>query len=366
LSYREIPLPDSCRWCSVEWYAYLGRDDAMKRFVRTLAALSLLFAALGGGSAAASQGEDARSEHQRIVDYWTPERVGSATPRIVVVDRVPAGAVPFVRPENPGGGNGGGGGGKPGGGGGGDGTVNGKHWTGEGGVVKTTGKVLFTLGGTNYVCSGSVVDDTDSSTSLVLTAGHCTYDDTANYFASNWMFVPDFEGGDGTFNCAAVLYGCWTARALITTEGFADGDLSFDVGFAVLPSNGAGEQLDGLVGSQAIAFNQTFPTSVHAFGYPHAKPYDGSELTYCAGPTSPDPFGSGDYGLECKMTGGSSGGPWFGNFTDGDDAGILVSVNSFKYRLDKATMYGPYFGQYAQKTYNSAIGGAGNALVLAP
>jgi V8-like Glu-specific endopeptidase len=336
-----------------------------------LLAFSLVFAGLAVGTAASPQGDEARSEHQRIVEYWTPERVQNAIPREVVLDTLPAGAIPLAKPDNPGNG-GGGGGGKPGGGDdGGDGTVNGKHWTAGGAVKATTGKVLFTMGSTNYVCSGSVVTDRDTSTSLVLTAGHCTYDDAGNEWAVNWLFYPDFESGDGTLDCSSAPYGCWTALHLITTQGFAGGNLSYDVAFAVVTGDtGQDYQLDdsstGGAGSQAIAFNQYFPADVVSFGYPHAKPYNGTQLTYCAGPTSLDPFGSGDYGVECKMTGGSSGGPWFLDFVDGDEPGTLVSVNSFKYRMDKGTMYGPYFGAYAEATYNAALNAASNTLVPSP
>ncbi|MDH3308963.1 MAG: trypsin-like peptidase domain-containing protein, partial [Acidimicrobiia bacterium] len=306
-------------------------------------------------------GNDAAVEHARIVEYWTPERVRNAQPREMVVDRMPGGGVVAMKP-----GNGNPGGGKPGGGGGDPSAVGGATWTGGGSVKATTGKVLFTMGSSNYVCSGSVVQDTSSSTSLVLTAGHCVYDDVADAFATNWMFVPDYED-QRTFTCAATRYGCWTASALVTTAAWAGGDFNHDYAFAVLPAGGNGSgQLDSVVGTQAIAFNQTHPTSVFSFGYPHASPYDGQVLTYCSGTDVADSFGgSTDFGLKCDMTGGSSGGPWFTGFNESTGTGTLTSVNSFKYRGGKfkGYMFGPYLGSYANKSYTAANTADSNLLV---
>jgi hypothetical protein len=273
--------------------------------------------------------------------------------------------------------------GGPGSGGGGGGGVTGTAWTGGGRVKVTTGKVLFTMAGVDYVCSGSVAQDTSVDTSLILTAGHCAYDETGGAFATNWMFVPDYEDGgviitnpDGShsFSCDTTQYGCWTAAALVTTTAWANGGGSLagfnnDYAFAVVgPGGKSGEsnQLDGTTGANPIAFNVTHPAQVYSFGYPQASPYDGQKLIYCAGNDVSDTWGgTTDFGLNCNMTGGSSGGPWFVNFGSGGSTGSLNSVNSFKYtagRLSKY-MFGPYFGSYAQKTYTAAETATGNHTV---
>jgi hypothetical protein len=279
--------------------------------------------------------------------------------------------------------------GKPGGGGGGGGsvtTVTGAAWTGAGKVKLTTGKVLFTMAGVDYVCSGSVASDTGASTSLVLTAGHCVYDESGSGFATNWMFVPNYEDGgsivtnpNGThsFTCDTTQFGCWTATALVTTTAWANGGGSLagfnnDYAFAVVGTGGkTGQnvQLDAAVGSNPVAFNQSHPAQVYSFGYPQASPYNGQKLIYCAGQDIPDSWGgTSDYGLDCNMTGGSSGGPWFVGFNASAGTGSLNSVNSFKYTSGRFTryMWGPYFGAYTQKTYNAAQTASGNTLVSAP
>jgi hypothetical protein len=67
------------------------------------------------------------------------------------------------------------------------------------------------------------------------------------------------------------------------------------------------------------------------------------------------------------MTGGSSGGPWFAAFSEATGTGLLYSVNSYKYQNDKNTMYGPYFGNGAETTYDAANDWtSGNILVNVP
>ena len=305
-----------------------------------------------------------------MVAYWTPQRIAHAVPRNVS----PKGFRPQAKPPGPGGGGGGGGG------------STGAAWTGGGKVKMTTGKVLFTMAGVDYVCSGSVASDTSSSTSLVLTAGHCVYDESGSGFATNWMFVPDYENGgaivtnpDGShsFTCETVPYGCWTAQALVTTTAWANGGASLagfneDYAFAVVGAGGkTGEakQLDTTVGSNPVAFNQAHPAQVYSFGYPQASPYNGQKLIYCAGNDIADTWGgTTDFGLNCNMTGGSSGGPWYVGFGSAGSQGSLNSVNSFKYTSGKFAkyMFGPYFDAYTQKTYTAAKTAPSNDTLVAP
>jgi hypothetical protein len=321
------------------------------------------------GSGAAQTRSSGHRDRATVVAYWTPQRIAHAVPRDVAPDRVPAGKPRELA--------------KPVGGGGGGGSSTGSTWTGGGKVKATSGKVLFTMGGVDYVCSGSVAQDSSSTTSLVLTAGHCVYDESGTGFATNWMFVPDYEDGgsivtnpDGThaFTCDTVPYGCWTATALVTTTAWANGggglaSFNNDYAFAVMGAGGhTGEskQLDTTVGANPVAFNVPHPTTVYAFGYPHASPYSGQKLVYCSGRDVADTWGgTTDFGLNCNMTGGSSGGPWYVGFGSGGSSGSLNSVNSFKYTAGKFTkyMFGPYFGAYAQKTYIAAKSAATDTTV---
>jgi hypothetical protein len=310
---------------------------------------------VAGGSASAAPADRAAlakatgQRHADVVAYWTPSRMASAVAADVAIDslgrRAPAK-------------------GKPGGGGGSTGTtVTGASWNGGGAVLRTTGKVFFTMGGSNYVCSGSVAQDGVAGRALVLTAGHCVFDDKADAFATNWLFIPAYDSAP-TSTCANTVYGCWTASALVTTTQWAASDFNHDIGFAVMGAGGkTGGQLDDVVGSQAIAFNTVHPTQVYAFGYPAATPYTGRDLVYCAGVDTRDTWGgSTDYALSCSLNGGSSGGPWFRDFNPTTGVGTLTSVNSFTYRGLKNRMFGPYFGPVEQAAYSTAVGATTNTL----
>ncbi len=271
--------------------------------------------------AAGDTAEKAKAEHERIIKYWTAERIANAKPRDFV--RTDRGKLePNVKPVKP----------PPGGGG----TVTGASWTGGGPVVQRTGKVLFTMDGGNWVCSASAVSDSRTTHSLVLTAGHCAYDEVKRAFATNWTYVPSFDTAP-TFTCAQSTYGCWTAAGLVVHNGYATAG-SFntqatvhDFAIAIVAAGGkTGTQLDAL-GTYGIAYPAiSTGGSVHAFGYPAAGKYQGSDLTYCTGPTFNDNYnGNLTWGIACNMTGGSSGGPWLAGFTN--SAGMATSLNSYGY-----------------------------------
>lgn len=236
---------------------------------------------------------------------------------------------------------------------GGGGGTNGGLYASGGRVVKTTGKVFFTLDNIDYQCSGSSVKAKNKD--LVVTAGHCV-NAGPGAFATNFIFIPAYHAGSAPF-------GKFAARKLTTTTQFKNkGDLNYDVGLAVVNTVG-GKHLADVVGSQGIAFNQPRKQLVYSFGYPAAPPYDGTSLASCQGTTIDDTQGSADEGLDCNMTGGSSGGPWYLNFNPSTGVGLTNSVNSFKYTgggflgLGGDThMYGPYFGSVIQSVYKATQG----------
>jgi hypothetical protein len=250
---------------------------------------------------------------------------------------------------------------KPGGGGGGG--SQGSSWTGNANVRRTTGKVFFTLGNTNYVCSGSTVQDGNANVSVVLTAGHCVEDGASGGFGTNWIYVPDYERWTAK-SCTTDPSRCYAASRLVTSSAWASsGDFNYDVAFGVV----AGNDLESTWGSQAIGFNLPTGQMMYSFGYPAAGKYTGGSLIYCNGTVRDDPY-SLDQGMSCGMTGGSSGGPWYANFNPSTGVGTANSLNSFKYSNDSRTMYGPYFGNYANAVYTNAASGSGggNTAVTAP
>ena len=337
--------------------------------LRALVAFAIIASTMAAGSAAKPVDPgSAAAEHQRIVDFWTNERVAKAIPRDFVKTG-PGQYAPAAKPDNPG---------KPGGGGGGggDGSVTGASWNGGGLVADTTGKVLFAMGGSYYVCSASLVTDSKNDRSIVLTAAHCVYDETGGSFATNWMFIPNYDAApaplttSGSF-CDATKWGCWTATALVahsgytTAGGFNDQAVVYDFAFAVLRDGGkTSAPADVTIGTQSIAFDSNVAgVNVFAFGYPAAKKFKGNDLVYCAGPTGFDPLTSNTtYRIGCSMTGGSSGGPWMRGFSTSNGSGVLTSVNSYGYSGDNS-MYGPKFNSNTEAVFNRALATGANSVV---
>lgn len=215
-------------------------------------------------------------------------------------------------------------------------------WTGSGKVTTTAGRVFFTYQGRQASCSGNAVTSDNKST--VITAGHCVKLDGA--FHTDWVFVPGYDNGNAP-------YGTWTARATMATpQWVASEDINYDVGAAVV-NQLDGQSLTDVVGGQGVAFNQARGQNMYAFGWPAADPYDGTQMIYCSGTTF-DALISDGIGMDCDMTGGASGGPWFLQFDEAAGTGLLNSVNSYKINFIPFWMFGPYFGTDAQNLYNTA------------
>jgi V8-like Glu-specific endopeptidase len=288
--------------------------------------------------------------------HWTADRMRAARPADdllrraghQVTDVVHRGAAQVLAPRTTSGGLLGGllGGLFGGSGGSGGGRADrGSVYAGTGTVVRTTGRVFFTLGKRDFACSGSSVRAKNEN--LVQTAGHCVNAGPGAY-ATNVVFVPGYKDGKAP-------YGRWTASRLGTTTQWRTlGDLTYDVGYITVKAKK--KSLADTVGAQGIAFNLPRGGSVDVFGYPAESPYDGQRLATCRGRLEQDRRSSGDQGVECNLTGGTSGGPWLASFSSSTGAGVITSVSSFRYITligESRELYGPYFGADVQKLYSS-------------
>ncbi len=312
----------------------------------TLSAAAVLALCSAGGATAAPAAQDKQPsvtgitvESTTAADYWTPERMKSAVPGDVLASK----AVERSR-------------GAAGGTASGKAVEKGAETKVKGSAargkpvlhasetpVSHIGKVFFTLGGQNYVCSGNSVVSTNEST--VSTAGHCL-NEGPGAFATNFVFVPAYLDG-------AAPYGKWAARGLYTTTAWSsNGDIQYDTGFAVVaPLNG--QTLSDTVGASGVQFNAARGLTYKAYGYPAATPFDGQSLKSCTGKAINDTVNPGGttQGIPCDMTGGSSGGPWF---IGTNSSGYQNSVNSYGYGSRSTTMYGPYWGTAIQQVYANA------------
>lgn len=302
------------------------------------AAVLALVGAAGATAAPSAAGDksapsvtSAAVDSTGVADYWTADRMKSAVPGDVLADKavergntssaisVEKGASTKVKATK----------GKP--------TIA-KLET----PVAHIGKVFFSIGTTNYVCSGNAISSANQST--VATAGHCV-NEGPGAFVTNFAFVPAYDNGNAP-------YGRWTAKALYApTQWTAKGDMTYDTGFAVMNPLG-GQLLTAVVGGSGVAFNQPRGLTYKSYGYPQASPFNGTSLWSCTGTATNDTINPqfNTQGIRCDMTGGSSGGPWF--IGSGSD-GLQNSINSYGYNRS-SVMYGPYWGPVIQAAYNVA------------
>jgi hypothetical protein len=258
-----------------------------------------------------------------VASYWTSARMRAATPaeRMLTPAGKPA-ATPRIGPTAP------------------------AAWTSSEVTTpytdqptSTHGKVFFTLGGTDYVCSGTAL--LSGNKSVVWTAGHCVNQGPGAY-ATKWAFVPGYKDG-------AAPFGVFTAKNLMTTSQWAtSGDFGYDEGAAVVAAAN-GKTLTDAVGGRGIAFNYDRSQHYLSHGYPQAPPFNGARLWVCDSSLAMSDTRSSPptMGIGCDMTGGSSGGGWI----VGSD---LYSVNSYGVSNQKNVMFGPYMDSVAQSLYTAA------------
>lgn len=325
------------------------------RIFIVLAALAVtMLAPTAAGARSADPASAAQAEHDRILAYWTPARIAAAKWKDYTVDSKTGKIFANV--------------GKPGGGG------TGASWPSGGKVAAAVGRILFSSGGSQWICSGTVVSGSaGNGWSVVLSAGHCAYDG-ADGWSSNFVFYPNFDL-EPTYTCAGRANGCWTASRLAINSDFypsgfgPDNALKVDYSFAYLPNSTNGELDSRFPGYGLITQGATLGTTQWAFGYPAQGRYKGKDLIYCTGPTSADPYGVGTWGLACNMNGGSSGGGWlYGTASPATDSNKqLASVNSYGYS-GLTYMFGPRFDGETNTVMGDAVdnGATSGTSVLRP
>ena len=214
------------------------------------------------------------------------------------------------------------------------------------------GKVFFTIGTSNFVCSAST-----SRPHLVLTARHCVFDTPTQTFATNVMFFPGWHSGANP-----TLGGGWPARNLATWVGGTPGGICggggcrFDIGYIqTFDDDGVG--CGGSEGGNPIEFYTGFLgfmfggdySSRHwdELGYPQAPPFDGTILIESESSTgAEDQFDNTDtVEVGSSLTGGASGGPWIISFVPGAAGAINFAngVNSFKFFARPLAINSPKF-----------------------
>jgi hypothetical protein len=250
-------------------------------------------------------------------------------------------------------------------------TITNSQWSFGGAVQTAMGRIYFEMPSKSnwkgpwqgYVCSGTVVTDTEGTGgSVILTAAHCVYDDTNKAFARNVLFIPNQAetSGSGTdLNCNNDPLGCWVPSFGVvdtewTTRVFPN-NIEWDYAYYVVndsgahTGNGASVILDSAsaAGSLPIQFSPVpsyYDETVargsedftHALGYSYDQD---PNFMYCAEDMTTE--GAVNWWLpSCGLSGGSSGGAWVQPMDESTGTGQVVSVNSWGYTTSPG-MAGP-------------------------
>lgn len=228
-------------------------------------------------------------------------------------------------------------------------STRGDLWSKAGATGRTVGRLYYTFGRTPYVCSASVVSS--NSKTLVATSAHCLWNTISGGWATNVLFIPGDTAGKSP-------YGRWAGARLYVPSQFwraahenarthqsSGAGWAYDTGFIRMrPLNG--RNIQTALGSQGISFDGMH-TQVLVLGYPTAAPFDGRTMRYCGTPnTARDRLHYTDWSLACRMTPGSSGGPWLANYRNG--VGYVTSATSVG---DGKRLWGAFWGQVAYQLY---------------
>jgi len=242
-----------------------------------------------------------------------------------------------------------------------------ENWPYEGVVKTTTGRILFFINSSPYVCTGTVLKPPDGGTTngrtIILTAAHCAYQYSpyGGKFAEHALFIPDQDETRGSRTndiCGDDPMGCWVpAFAVVdrrwTEIGFPN-SVPYDYAYYVIENDAAVHEkgyladipdiLDEAVEPLPVNFHfnediSNYNFFTHGLGYSFNKD---PNFRFCSTDLSTK-FGIQTYEnlwLDiCDMTGGSSGGPWMVDM-DSNGRGTVVSVNSWGYSSSSG-MAGP-------------------------
>ncbi|MFT3865770.1 MAG: hypothetical protein QM729_16005 [Solirubrobacterales bacterium] len=195
-------------------------------------------------------------------------------------------------------------------------------------------------------CSGTSV--ISPSKSVVITAGHCVYDEGI-WSDRKWVFVPGYHHGERPF-------GTFTAHWLGTTPAWhGHENENYDVGAAVVGRNEKGQTLAAAVGADRLKTGLSPDQTFDVYGYPVEHPFNGGTLQVCREASfeghdfgslfEPGPL---DLAISCDDSAGGSGGAWV------IEGNVVNSVTTYGYPSDPSTNFGPYFGKDVASLYKRA------------
>ena len=223
---------------------------------------------------------------------------------------------------------------------------------------KAVGRIVFTINGHNYLCSGTLVDGANDR-AVIATAAHCIFDAESQTYPSKVMFIPgqdDGEGDSSDYNCFNDANGCFYPTVGVISDKYRAAPFSYgfqyDYGFLVAPDedpgNNNGPDRDTFGGDtykslkpMGISFaGMDYGKNTRLYGYPGNRD---AKFLYSEGRAEKSPITEGGWYVQCSgLTGGASGGPW----TQSNPASgriIVGSVNSWGWTNGDPGMGSPPF-----------------------
>ena len=263
-----------------------------------------------------------RAEAAQTLRYWTPERMESARPLELVVDRQGDPSLRFGRPAP---------------------LASASFLTVRTPEVppySSNGRIFIKIGNKRGYCSGTAINS--PSRQLVLTAGHCVNagaEYRGNLWFRNILFVPAYTAGKAPFGAFPANRGKVFAPTQWTNRNNPD----FDVGaFLTHPNNRGINVADAVGGGATIALGLSRKQRFASFGYPgNVKYLQGCNSPYVGDDRLSFPLpGPPTLGIGCHWAPGASGGGWLIN--DGTE---INGLNSYLHVNNPSRTYSPYFSQ---------------------
>jgi hypothetical protein len=264
----------------------------------------------------------AQPEAARVLRYWTPERMASAQPLELALDKqgepslrfgrpAPAASASFLTigtPEVP--------------------------------PYSFNGRIFIRVGNKRGYCSGTAINS--PTRQLVLTAGHCV-NAGASYRGNLWLrdllFVPAYTAGKAPLGAFPAKRNKVFAAPQWTNRNNPD----FDVGvFLTHPNNRGLNVADAVGGGATIAIDLPRRQRFASFGYPgNVKRMQGCNSPYIGDDRLSFPLpGPPTMAIRCHWAPGASGGAWL--IADGTQ---INGLNSYLHVNDPDRTYSPYFSQ---------------------
>lgn len=263
-----------------------------------------------------------QAETDRVLRYWTPQRMASARPLDLVLDArgetdlrlgrpAPTAGASFLTVKTP-----------------------------EVPPYSYNGRIFIRVGNQRGYCSGTAINS--PTRQLVLTAGHCV--NTGNeeghtIWFRDLLFVPAYTAGRAPFGAFAARRSKIFAPRQWTKAGNPD----FDLGaFLTLPNNRGLNVADAVGGGATIALDLPRAQKFATFGYPgNVKRMQGCNSPYVGDDRLSFPFsGPPTLAIRCHWAPGASGGGWLIN------GGTEINgLNSYLHLNNRSRTYGPYFTQ---------------------